>query len=308
MNQLIITFLSIIPIFALILFGHILNRCNFPGPSFWPASEKLTYYVLLPALLVHGLSSKDVTPEMQPLILGLIFSLLTMSLLMLFSKPLQTYSDASFTSVFQGSIRPNTYIGLSLASSFLGPDWMSLSAVALLTLIPIVNILCVLILSRYGNKNNNSIKTLLIELIKNPLLMACVIGISINLLNLSIPELLMTTIEIPGQAALPIGLMAVGAGLQFKNIKKAVSPIAISTVNHLLLLPFLGFYLVSFMGGQIIHQKTAVIFTAIPVSVSSFILARQMGGDHKIMAKIITAQTILALITIPLILSLLNIS
>ncbi|MBU4378102.1 MAG: AEC family transporter, partial [Proteobacteria bacterium] len=51
--------LAVAPIFGLILLGFVLNRAAFPAPGFWPASERLTYYALFPALLVGGLSGRS---------------------------------------------------------------------------------------------------------------------------------------------------------------------------------------------------------------------------------------------------------
>jgi predicted permease len=98
--------------------------------------------------------------------------------------------------------------------------------------------------------------------------------------------------------------MAVGAGLQFRKLQHGISSVIISSLMHLILLPIISFFLVTVLDGSLIYQKTALLYTAIPVSVSSFILARKMGGDYKIMAMIITFQTVLSIFTIPLTLSL----
>jgi len=49
--------------------------------------------------------------------------------------------------------------------------------------------------------------------------------------------------------------------------------------------------------GMVFH--VAVICASAPVATSAYILSRQLGGDSKLMASIITLSTLLSLITIP---------
>jgi hypothetical protein len=210
-----------------------------------------------------------------------------------------------FTSVFQGAIRPNTYVGLSAAAGLLGPDWMALSAVALLTLIPLVNVLCVLVLSRHG-KHGGGLGRVGLELVKNPLILACVVGMALSVLKLPLPGVLLDLLTILGKAALPLGLLAVGAGLRFHGLGASTLPVALASLAHLVALPLAAYGCARLLGASGPAVTTALIYTAIPVSVSAFILARQMGGDHEVMALIITAQTVLSALTMPLILALLG--
>ena len=48
------------PVFLLILLGALLRRLEFPDAAFWPQAERLTYYVLFPAMLVYKLALAEV--------------------------------------------------------------------------------------------------------------------------------------------------------------------------------------------------------------------------------------------------------
>ncbi len=50
---------ALIPTFGLVITGFILKKTNFPGNQFWPYVDKLTYYILLPALLIVKLAVAD---------------------------------------------------------------------------------------------------------------------------------------------------------------------------------------------------------------------------------------------------------
>ncbi|MCJ2164296.1 MULTISPECIES: AEC family transporter [unclassified Pseudodesulfovibrio] len=297
--------LAILPIFGLILLGFVLRRLDFPGIGFWPVSERLTYYVLFPAMLVSGLAGRHFDGSAMGIGLTLASAICLVGAFLVLTRTMFNLDGPVFTSVFQGAIRPNTYVGLSAAAALLGPDWMTLSAVALLTLIPLVNVLCVLVLSRHG-KHGGGLGRVGLELLKNPLILACVAGLILSGLNLELPGVVLDLLTILGKAALPLGLLAVGAGLQFEGIGATTMPVGLASLSHLVALPLAAYGCARLFGVEGLARDAALIYTAIPVSVSAFILARQMGGDHRVMALIITAQTVLSAVTMPLILALLG--
>jgi predicted permease len=297
--------LAVAPIFGLILIGFALRRADFPGPGFWPVSERLTYYVLFPALLVGGLSGRAFDESAVGLAATLFISVCLVAGGLLAVRRLLPVSGPAFTSVFQGAIRPNTYVGMSAAAALLGPDWMTLSAVALLTLVPLVNVLCVLVLARHGG-NGGGVRRTVLELVRNPLILACVAGFALNGLDVVLPTALADLLGIMGKAALPMGLLAVGAGLRGEGLGHAALPVLAASTAHLIVLPLIAFGCALVLGLDPVSRSAALIYTAIPVSVSAFILARQMGGDHRLMALIITAQTLASALTLPLILALLG--
>ena len=297
--------LAIIPIFGLILLGFVLRRLEFPGRDFWPVSERLTYYVLFPALLVSGIADRSFDGTAMGLALTLASAVCLVGAFLMLVKNMFRMDGPAFTSVFQGAIRPNTYVGLSASAALLGSDWMTLSAVALLTLVPLVNVLCVLVLSRHG-KHGGGLARVGGELVRNPLILACAVGIVLNVSGLSLPVLLNDLLVILGKAALPMGLLAVGAGLRMEGLGERALPVGLASLAHLVALPLAAFGCAQLLGVDGPARDAALIYTAIPVSVSAFILARQMGGDHRVMALIITAQTALSAVTMPIILGVLG--
>jgi hypothetical protein len=304
---------AIAPIFALIITGFVLKRMSFPSEGFWPQAERLTYYVLFPALLLDKLA--NIHPGNQPvwsmsLAMGLGVCIIAGGLLALRSK-VQPDGPA-FTSVFQGAMRPNTYVGLSAASALFGDTGVSLSAVALMTLIPLVNVLCVTTLIRFGGNGHPRTATkaggilfTLRQLATNPLILGCVAGFTLNGLQIQLPSFIGEALRILGSASLPMGLLSVGAGLSFAALVQGSRDVITSSACKLLILPAVtGILCVLFGVSSGPALGICLIYTAIPVSVSSYILARVLGGDHDRMAAIITAQTLLSALTMPLVLML----
>ena len=180
-------FSALIPVFGLILIGYFFKRIKFPSLEFWPMADKLTYYVLMPALLIFELSkAKFYDNSINFVLASLLAIFATMILLIIFNKFFPT-KNSSFTSVIQGGIRFNTYVFLALSGSIFGNQGLVLAAIILTFAIPFINILCISIFALYSENNKLDFTYLIKSIIKNPLIIGCFIGGSINFLSIHIP-------------------------------------------------------------------------------------------------------------------------
>jgi predicted permease len=124
------TFGALAPVFILIALGWLLRARGFPGEQFWPAAERLVYFVLFPALLFLTTAAADLGAlALLPLAAALIAAIAATVALTLALRPWLGIGDAAFTSVLQGGIRCNTYVGLAAGSVLFGevgrPSWES---------------------------------------------------------------------------------------------------------------------------------------------------------------------------------------
>lgn len=297
---------ALAPVFVVILLGYVAKRLHFLGDAFWPDAEKATYYLFFPAILVSKLAVADIGGDhVWPMSLATMGAVLAMAALQLAARRFLGLDGPAFSSVFQGAIRPNTYVGLAAAYGLFGDEGVTLSAVVLVTLIPTVNVLSVAVLSRYGSRGGGGLPRVLRELARNPLVLACLLGFAINLARIPVPESVMSVLTSLGSAALPIGLLAVGAGLEVRAIGQRRWAVVYGTAIKLVLLPLLAALGCAALGVTGHPRVVTIVYAALPVAVSSYILTRQMGGDERLMASIITVQTLAAIATMPLMLALL---
>lgn len=297
-------FSALIPVFALILIGYFFKKIKFPSHEFWPQADKLTYYILMPSLLIYKLSSANLTSEnsfgfVASAILAIFF---TMSILIVINK-ITPSNPSSFTSVVQGGIRFNTYVFLALSGSIFGNEGLVLAAVILTFAIPFINILCITIFAIYISNDKLNFLYLLKSIITNPLIVACVIGGGINFLGIEFPIVVHNTLEILSKAALPMGLLSVGFGLVIKEIHSSKKELVVSVLAKHLIFPILIFIFGKFFGIDGMMLSILVLFAVLPTAPSSFILARQLGGDVGLMSSIITVQTLVSMICIILVLN-----
>ena len=292
-------FSALIPVFALILIGYFFKRIKFPSHEFWPQADKLTYYILMPALLIYELSnaSLDSKNSFSFVMAALLAIFFTMIVLIIINK-IKPTNASSFTSVVQGGIRFNTYVFLALSGAIFGNEGLVLSAIILTFAIPFINILCVTIFALYVSNDKLNFLYLVKSIISNPLIVACVIGGTINFIGIEFPVVINNTLEILSDAALPIGLISVGFGLVIKEINSFKSELFISSFAKHLIMPIFIFAFGKYFDLDEMMISILVLFALLPTAPSSFILARQLGGNIALMASIITVQTLLSAIFI----------
>lgn len=295
---------ALIPILALIALGFALKRYDFPGAAFWPFAEKLTYYIFFPALLLHKLATTDLSGlDAAPMAAALISALGLVVILLTLLKPRLGFDNPSFTSVFQGCIRPNTYIGLAATIALYQNEGAALAAIAIISVIPLVNLLSVVVLARYGDASNGGWLYTLSAIAKNPLLIACLLGIIVNGYYRYLPLGTGRILDVLGQASLPLGLLIVGAGLEVHAIFSEKAATSLAGATKLLLLPLITMVMCRLFGVGHPASIVAVLFAALPGAPSSYVLSRQLGGDHDLMATILTIETALAFLTMPVVLA-----
>ena len=295
---------SLLPVFLIIICGYGLKKSKFPGDNFWPGAEQIVYYILFPALLFS--SSAGASWEffsVASMVWAILATMFVMSGLLLLLRPRLTKKDASFTSIFQGSIRFTSYIGLAAAFSLFGDEGLYLAAVLITVLIPLVNVLSVMVLVRYGGQKGGWY-WIFTTVIKNPLIIACLTGMLVNLLGWQLPTIVENMTTILGRGSLPLGLLAVGSSLDFSSIKKTGLEIVYACLLKLILLPLLMWLTCTLLGVDSLSTAIAVLFAALPGSPLSYVLAKQLGGDTKLMSSIIAVQTGVSMISLPVIIAL----
>ncbi len=293
---------ALFPILVLIVLGFLLKRAQFLSEETWSGIERLTYFVLFPALLIRTLGKQTLAgtpwPSMLIVVTGTLL-LATTVLLLLYR--FRSINDATFTSIFQGGVRFNTYITLAVAHSLFGAEGLAMASVAAGFMIVLINLLCISVFVVWGKATFNGILSFVREIIGNPLIIGCAIGWVLSISGIGVPSVAGDVLEIVGRAALPFGLLAVGAALKPEVMRGHVSPIVFSSLTQFGLKPLIVALLISTTGLSGIAAGALTIAFMTPTAPSAYILARQLGGDTEAMASIITFQTLLAFLVMPLI-------
>lgn len=295
---------ALLPVFILIVLGVALKRTLMRLDTQWHGLERLTYYVLFPMLLIQTLVKADLTTVPVAGVGGaLLLSALVMSLLCLALRPALArlgIDGPAFTSIFQGATRWQTYVALSVSANLFGDVGLALASVAMVAIIPLVNVFSVAVLARYASTEKQSARTIVMTVTSNPLIWACAIGLLINVLHLPLPKIWHDVADALSRSSLAIGLLVTGAGLQLQGLLRPSLGVSLGVAFKLLLMPVLALMLALWFGLSGTSLAIVAVCAAVPTSPSAYVLARQMGGDAPLLAQIITLQTILAAVTMPI--------
>ena len=290
---------NLIPVFALIALGWGIARLKLFSESFWPELEKLTYYILFPALLIHRLANANFESlSLSDAAIPVITALAVTSLATFIWQFLFKADATDFTSVYQGAIRFNTYLALASVNALTGDEGLIIAAVVIAILIPMINLLCVSVfqIMLHRQSSNPYWKTLA----TNPLILGCLIGIGLNLSQFELPLVVMEWLGMLGKTALPLGLIAVGVGIKVRQMGHHWLSLISASAFKLIAMP-LGFLLGAILlDANSLITEVLIIIAAQPTASSAYILARQLGGNTTLMANIISSQTLLAIFSIPL--------
>lgn len=296
---------ALLPVFMVIVLGYFLRQRAVLDASAWRGLENLCYFVLFPVLLVKTLAVADLgSAEIVRFSGALLFAILVMSSLLLLAYPLlHRYfhvSPASFTSLVQGATRWHGFIALSIVGLLLGDEGVAYMAVTMAIIIPLLNIINVMVLAHYGTAEGD-LSRVFVKLLQNPFILACALGAFLNTSGLGLTPLLYNAADIIGSGALGIGLLTVGAGIHLSGIRDHRGLVVFGALLRLLGMPALMFTGCLLFGVEGLPRTVAMLAAAVPTASSSFVLARQMGGDAPLMANLITLQVLGAIMTLPLV-------
>lgn len=175
---------------------------------------------------------------------------------------------------------------------------MPLIAITIACLVPIINTVNIGVLAIFGQGQAN-IRDIALLLIKNPLIQGCLIGLAVNLSGIPLPEALLQTFEIIGRAAIGVGLLAVGAGIDLMRLLKFSPLVWLGIILRQGLCPGLFIIMANFFALSPTHTLAGVLVLVVPAASNGYIVAKQMGGDAELYADILIWQTVLSMFFLP---------
>ncbi len=287
--------LLLLPDFLLIACGFLLCRYTALDRPLWESAERLVYYLLFPVLLFNSIVNSRLQP-LQTLSLAAVGVGLTLcGIALAFALRRWPGVDARMhASGAQIAFRFNSYIALALSERLGGAQGVAWMALLIALCVPLVNVAAVWSLARHGGH------AYLRELLRNPLIISTAAGLLANVLGLKFPDAVATTLQRIGVAALPVGLLAVGAGLKLGGLKRAPGlAAALLGIRHVVLPALaIGFTMAIVLPTE--QRLIVVLFSALPTASSAYVLAARMGGDAPYVAGLVTLSTVLGMLSIPL--------
>lgn len=294
---------AIAPVFALIVLGHVLSRTLLTSAEFWGYCDRLTYWVLFPALLFNKISvvpldARFLGPYAGVLVGGFVAAVA----FALLAARIAGLPGPIASSVLQGAARHNTFIALAVAERLYAANGLAIAALASSILIPITNIVIVtaMVVLHPSSGDGRAGRAIARDLTRNPLLVAVFAGLLFNVAGLARLPVLHETTDLLGRAALPVALLSIGAGIRIGELAIGAGATSLALAGKLTVFPLAILLLALATGLERQPAQIAMIFGAVPTASSAYALARQMGGDAPLMARIVTVETAATFMTMPL--------
>lgn len=294
----------LLPDFSLILCGYLVCRHTALDRAVWQPVETLVYYLLFPVLLFQSIVKSPLDMSASGLLgAGILASLGAIALA--YSLPYWPWlgrrmDRRDHAAGAQVAFRFNSFIGLALAERLAGARGVQSIALLIGVCVPLLNVAAVWPMARHGRHSFGR------ELLRNPLIVTTVAALAANLAGLRIPDWAQPAAERMGAAALALGLMAAGAGLQLGQLARGRSlSAALLTIRHLLL-PLLALALARLFALDALHTTVLLAFCALPTASSSYVLSARMGYNGPYVAALVTLSTLLGMLSLPFALALLR--
>lgn len=317
-------FNAVLPILLLILLGYWLKRKGFLSGDFLKTGNKLVFRICLPAMLFINVYDIDSFSSIRwDIVAYSVVAIIVIFILGLAAATVGTRVPERRGVLLQCTFRSNfAIIGLPLAGALGGEEAMAVAAVVSAFTIPLFNILGVVALSVFAGNSGlekHSAKNILLSIIKNPLIIGVVLGLSclglrglqtwllgevVFTLNNQI-KFLYTALSNLKSIASPLALIVLGGQFEFTAVKGLRKEIVAGTVWRIILAPLLG------IGGALLLSRYTDLLTCgsgeipalialfgSPVAVSSAIMAGEMRNDEQLATQLVVWTSLCSIVTI----------
>ena len=280
---------------CLIIAGVVLKRVGLMSEAFVEGGSKLIYNISLPALLFNAIYTADFATAANPnlilsSVIGTIVFVLLMVLICQFIIPERTDRGV----VIQGAYRSNIgIVGLALSANAY-PEFFATASVFMACTTLIYNLLAVLLLNFYSNKQH-SIKDNIIALLKNPIIISIVLALTASYFSVQLPGVAQISLAYFAQLTLPLALLCTGASLKFFAMRAAIGSMIITNVAKCMLYPVAILCIGYALGLNDIEMGILFLMSASPTAAASYIMAKKTNSNPVLAANIVVSTTIVSI-------------
>lgn len=292
----------VIPILVLLLIGLISREAGVLTSNRVKILNKVAFYIALPALVFHSIYSRSLREIFSfPLVLGFCtVILLTLGIGWVVFRKTENNPKKSvaITQSYHGNLG---YMGLPVVAMALG-DAAGAKASLLLGVGSTIQIPLTTTLLVHLNRSSAKLTDRMKRVGLNPVLLALIVGLVFSCLNIPLPQAPDKVISLISKTALPIALLGVGASLNLKIRGADVKTITEVSALKMALMPALGSIIFSMLNVGGLSFKTGMLMLGMPIAISTFIYAKELGGDENFASLNISLTTLISIISISILL------
>ena len=294
----------VVPIFLLIMLGYALTRIKLWDEHFLKIANDVCFKCLLPVLLFYNVASANIFEVFNgKLILYVCLCACLICGVLFFIVPLFVKDNKRRGVMIQGTFRSNFLLfGVPFGLSIGGPAGGVLAAVVASFYVPVINMLSVISLYVFSDSKTKNLKSALLGILKNPLIIGGVSGLIFSLIRNSIgfeiPTMLDSTLSNIKATATPFAFLILGGDLKFGNMLRNIKVSIFSVLGKIVIIPAVMLTVSAMLGFDALEMAILLAVFATPNAVSSYAMARNYEADYELAGEIITLGTLLSIFTV----------
>ncbi|MGI6055793.1 MAG: AEC family transporter [Bilifractor sp.] len=301
MSNLIFSMNATLPIFLVMMLGYFFRRKNIIGEEFASRMNTFVFRIALPVSLFGQLDSVDFFKvwDTEYVLFCFLATLVSVGIGILVSF---AFRDREVRGEFvQGAYRSSaSLLGMAYIENIYGTATMG--SLMMLGCVPLYNVMAVLVLSLMSGSarglDKKQLRHALKGIITNPIIWGILLGFAWALTGLKMPVMFQTTIEYIGRLASPMGLLAMGASLNFGSIRGRLAPIL--TGSFLKLIGFAALFIpvAIWLGFRTEKLIAVLIMLGSASTVAGYVMAKNMGHDGVVSSGIVMITTLCSVFTL----------
>ena len=303
MENIIVSFNVIAPVFFLMVLGYLLvNYTSLADRKLTKQANAIVFKIFLPCMLFYNVYQSDIGAEIHSRIKLCIWAaggLLILFVLLCLIVPKVVKQENQQGVVIQGIFRSNYVIfGVAVVQNMYGSKSTTTAAILSAILVPMYNFLAVVALSIFGEKRETDWKKIILDIVKNPLIISSVLGIIFSMLGIRLPTAVDTTVQDLAKLSTPIAFMILGGDLDFSKVKGNLKVASVVLTIKLVILPLIMIPMIVMMGYRDADLLSGLLAYQTPVAVSSYIMAQQAGADGQLAGQLVVFSSVLSIFTL----------
>ena len=303
MENIIVSFNVIAPVFFLMVLGYLMvNYTSLADRKLTKQANAIVFKIFLPCMLFYNVYQSDIGAEIHSRIKLCIWAaggLLILFVLLCLIVPKVVKQENQQGVVIQGIFRSNYVIfGVAVVQNMYGVKSTTTAAILSAILVPMYNFLAVVALSIFGEKRETDWKKIILDIVKNPLIISSVLGIIFSLLGIRLPTAVDTTVQDLAKLSTPIAFMILGGDLDFSKVRGNLKVASVVLTIKLVILPLIMIPMIVMMGYRDADLLSGLLAYQTPVAVSSYIMAQQAGADGQLAGQLAVFSSVLSIFTL----------
>ena len=299
MQALSIAFHAIVPLFLIIAVGYTVKRLGWIGPEEVRRFNKVCFYTFMPVMLFYNIYTSDFSHAVRlPYALFVVGMALAMILLAFLITLAAEKTPERRGVMIQAAFRSNfVLLGLPIAEELLPGANFGITALMIAIVVPIYNMMSVVVLE-YFRGGKPKLGEVLLAVIRNPLIIASIVGLLMKVLHITLPEVLVSFAGKMNSAATPLILLLLGASFETREVARYKKELLVCVGLRLVVFPGAILTLAAALGLRDIEFVTVLAMTAAPTAVNSFNMAQQLGGDSQLAGSAVVVSTAASFFTL----------